>query len=308
MRAERIKELDIAKGICILLMVIGHSGMTNIVHYMIYAFHMPFFFFVSGITTNVERSLKDFAISKIDGLLIPFSIYYLIHVPSYAYIYNRNVIDYLKWELLNGIDNALWFIPILFLAQLINWMIPREKFIEMVSVVLLAAFSSFLCVERIHLPWNLSILGLAASFVLLGRILSVDGCLVLIFSKSTNSKVWIVIVTFLLLFLISSHYHLAMSFDIIEPVLPIMVGALTGIIVVLLVSSIIKKSFRMLSLFLAYTGVNTFLIIGFSQAILKFENMYIRDMIVLKYLLLFISLYFLIWIKNQIPLAKVLRL
>ena len=120
MRTERIIELDIAKGICILLMVIGHSGMTNIVHHMIYAFHMPFFFFISGVTTNVNRSFRVFSISKVNGLLVPFLIYYLIHVPSYAYIYNRNIMEYFKWELFNGIDNALWFIPILFFAQLIN--------------------------------------------------------------------------------------------------------------------------------------------------------------------------------------------
>ena len=308
MRTERIIELDIAKGICILLMVIGHSGMTNIVHHMIYAFHMPFFFFISGVTTNVNRSFRVFSISKVNGLLVPFLIYYLIHVPSYAYIYNRNIMEYFKWESFNGIDNALWFIPILFFAQLINWMIPRHSFIEMVSIVLLAAFSSFLCIEGIHLPWNLSILGLAASFVLLGRILSVEGCQTFIFSESIYSKIWIMITTFFLLFLISNHYHLAMSFDVIEPTLLIMVGALAGIICVLMVSSIIKRSFRMLSQFLAYTGANTFLFVGFSQAILKFENYYIRDMVVLKYVLLLISLYILIWIKNQFPLAKALRL
>ena len=38
---NRIEEIDIAKGICILLMVIGHSGMKNMIHDFIYAFHMP---------------------------------------------------------------------------------------------------------------------------------------------------------------------------------------------------------------------------------------------------------------------------
>ena len=135
MNCNRLVGIDIAKGICILLMVIGHSGMTGILHNMIYAFHMPFFFFISGITTNVKRSFRDFFISKANGLLIPFCIYYLIHIPCYAYVYHMSVTKYFYSELYNRIDGALWFIPILFLSQIINRFIPRHIFIEVVQIV-----------------------------------------------------------------------------------------------------------------------------------------------------------------------------
>lgn len=67
--SPRLKEIDVAKGICILLMVIGHSGLTGTLNDMIYAFHMPFFFFISGVTTNVDRPIKVFTKAKFQGLL-----------------------------------------------------------------------------------------------------------------------------------------------------------------------------------------------------------------------------------------------
>ena len=46
---ERVKFIDIAKGIGIMLMVLCHTGFTNVPSIqIIYAFHMPLFFIISG--------------------------------------------------------------------------------------------------------------------------------------------------------------------------------------------------------------------------------------------------------------------
>ena len=121
---DRIEEIDIAKGICILLMVIGHSGMKNMIHDFIYAFHMPFFFFISGVTTNVSKSFNIFVKSKVVGLLVPFWVYFIFHLPLYAYLHDLSIGGQFIRELSDKIDGALWFIPILFLSQIINWLIP----------------------------------------------------------------------------------------------------------------------------------------------------------------------------------------
>lgn len=307
--SQRVIEIDVAKGLCILLMVIGHSGMIGALHNMIYAFHIPFFFFISGVTSNVERPFGDYSISKIRGLMIPFCFYYLIHIPCYAFVYNKGLIDYFKSELIDRIDGALWFVPILFFAQIINWMIPRVRFVEVLAVILLASISSILCIEEIFLPWNFSTLGFAASFVILGRIMSLGGARMFFASELSMHRLLIGFISCLvLLFMISNHYKLMMYFDRIEPILPIMVGALVGIGCVLLISLLIKRKNKLLSRFLAYTGVNTFVFIGFSQFILKFENLYIREYVVLKYVILFLSLYAIIYVKNRIYFARVLRL
>lgn len=45
---RRDATLDIAKALCITLMVVGHGGYPSYLGRFIYMFHMPCFFFISG--------------------------------------------------------------------------------------------------------------------------------------------------------------------------------------------------------------------------------------------------------------------
>lgn len=80
---ERYKELDLMKGIGILLVYLGHSFNLNslewnrIFEYLyrtIYSFHMPLFFFISGLlsNTNKEINLEKFYKGKLKRLLVPY--------------------------------------------------------------------------------------------------------------------------------------------------------------------------------------------------------------------------------------------
>lgn len=66
----RNNSLDIAKAICIILMVVGHSGCPTFLHDFVYMFHMPCFFFVSGWLLNDKyiTDLKTGLIQKTKGL------------------------------------------------------------------------------------------------------------------------------------------------------------------------------------------------------------------------------------------------
>lgn len=50
--------LSIAKALCIILMVIGHSGCPAYLHDWIYLFHMPCFFLISGYLLN-DRNIEN---------------------------------------------------------------------------------------------------------------------------------------------------------------------------------------------------------------------------------------------------------
>lgn len=80
---ERYKELDLMKGIGILLVYLGHSfnfpnfKWTKILFFLgntVYSFHMPLFFFISGLlsNTNKEINLEKFYKGKLKRLLIPY--------------------------------------------------------------------------------------------------------------------------------------------------------------------------------------------------------------------------------------------
>lgn len=52
-RQDRIEWIDVAKGIGIILVIMGHTFQLDLVS-PIYAFHMPLFFFLSGLLFNLD--------------------------------------------------------------------------------------------------------------------------------------------------------------------------------------------------------------------------------------------------------------
>lgn len=55
---KRDLSLDIAKGICIILMVVGHAGCPEWINKFMGLIRMPCFFFISGILLS-DRYLDD---------------------------------------------------------------------------------------------------------------------------------------------------------------------------------------------------------------------------------------------------------
>ena len=77
MNAKRIEWVDVSKVLVIWLMVLGHilekTGLDAVVRNMIYSFHMPFFFFISGLLyKNKTSSFWQFTIANVKSLLIPY--------------------------------------------------------------------------------------------------------------------------------------------------------------------------------------------------------------------------------------------
>ena len=71
---SRNVSLDIAKAICIILMVAGHSGCPKYIHDVIYLFHMPAFFLISGMLLS-EKYLLDLR----NGIKKKFKSYYILN-------------------------------------------------------------------------------------------------------------------------------------------------------------------------------------------------------------------------------------
>lgn len=140
---ERIDYYDRAKGLLILLVVIGHilqyaNPEYNIVPYilaqsLINSFHMSAFFVISGMLFDNERweakSWKDFLKKRVMTLLVPYCFFELI-----AALYEMCV---LGWDLsvVGGIYNMItfrcnigadWFLPAIFAAQCIYFLYVKH--------------------------------------------------------------------------------------------------------------------------------------------------------------------------------------
>ena len=126
--SKRIEYIDVARGIGILLVVLGHNDFGYISvfgHKLIYSFHMPLFFFLSGYFINVSVSFVEFFKKRFNSLLKPYLFtIFIIYFTSISFdnmsfgtalrriaksMYGAGY--YIDW-------GQLWFLPHLFVASL----------------------------------------------------------------------------------------------------------------------------------------------------------------------------------------------
>ena len=130
---NRIDAIDVAKGIGILCIVFGHAAPDSVLRYILYSFHVPLFFVLSGLTYNNKKNKKSFLVGKIRRLLIPYYIFAIISILIYfimakiillpgdtriipnliGMVYANSNSGYMTW------NRPLWFLPCLFITSII---------------------------------------------------------------------------------------------------------------------------------------------------------------------------------------------
>lgn len=153
MKSERIEWIDVAKGIGALLVIIGHMVRNEMVNIVIYAFHMPLFFFLSGVTFYGKKGFKNFISKKFKAIIIPYLIF---SIPVFAYycawiikdntdvltsIFERFVGIFICWKQ-SPFYNGIWFLPCIFGTYIIAYFvfnyIKDKKLIFVIAVIAFA--------------------------------------------------------------------------------------------------------------------------------------------------------------------------
>lgn len=155
----RIRYLDIARGIGIFLVVLGHSVVTPLrgehVGYQslydgIYLFHMAFFFFLSGFLTELLQSNnkeqvrigKDVLMKKAQQFLLPYLFYSILGYGILGAVSGRSIgqgiLEILTTE--NHLFHHLWFLYTMFIVQIVS-----SLFRERCSVGLLVTAAILHC-------------------------------------------------------------------------------------------------------------------------------------------------------------------
>ena len=68
-KKTRLNHVDVARGIAILCIIIGHLGNYNIAR-VVFTFHVPIFFLITGYFTSTNGSDRDFIRKKFNGLIV----------------------------------------------------------------------------------------------------------------------------------------------------------------------------------------------------------------------------------------------
>ena len=148
---QRLDWVDNLKGIGIILVVLGHVSINKYLNDIIYSFHMPLFFIVSGFLFNFSNK-DNYVLKKVSCLIVPYFKFCFIWF-MYWFIFERFIrggnvsitqqffnIFIAKGGSENYYYNAvMWFLPCLFITEIIfyhlNRVIKNDKIIYLVIIV-----------------------------------------------------------------------------------------------------------------------------------------------------------------------------
>ena len=173
MRKKRLKYIDIARTIGMICIILGHLG-NNGINRVVYTFHVPLFFILAGYFINKKKSIGEFAKSRAQALLVPYSatciVMIIAGIAAGIVIYGPagawQGVNWL-WACFYGSGNsfdllfhikavgAIWFLLALFWGSvLFRCSLEINKWIRAVFILALFA-AAFYTRKIIWLPFSL---------------------------------------------------------------------------------------------------------------------------------------------------------
>ena len=295
--------IDIAKGIGILSVVLCHNWIASNNHELyriLYSFHMPLFFFISGLFFNPNSNFKPFVANKFQSLLKPYFVV-LLALFLFNWLFNlvtKTPFDNTRYffKLLYGSSSTLnwaplWFLPHLFLVFIAGWLVHHYLFrhlhqnfyklifLSMMLLVGMLTLQTFWLApidpfglnlilynkNLLHgLPFDIDIILVTLPFFLFGTLSA---------KKMQFFQFNLVYTALALIIFIGLHYyynysialHLRQYDNLIVSTLQI----ITGVYLVLSISSLCAK-YQILSKVLSYLGQASLFILIFHYPIQRF--------------------------------------
>lgn len=181
MEMQRLSWIDFCRGGGIFLVLLGHSSFPATK--LIYGFHMPLFFLLSGLLWHAADVGSTFK-KSINRLIIPYFIYGSVNLILDIVIHHRQIHSYPLLRKIGGIlysrgttywmpnCSPLWFLTCLFCSLCIISVL--NQYVKKESIQwLIISFSSLTgyVLGKLHLcklPWNIDTALMAILFIWIG--------------------------------------------------------------------------------------------------------------------------------------------
>lgn len=266
MSNNRFVWVDNARGIGIILVVIGHifvypsSFFNQTISKWIYSFHMPLFFFLSGVTFCKDKySYTGLVKSKAKSLLIPYVVFMIVNYLIYAMAYYVNLKLNLNIEKIHqsglfkpiiGIfysriyDNylpftmqPLWYLTCLFFVFIISYSIIKFEVSDYFKFVIFLILSVvFYFLKDVFLPLNIDVAFVVSIFFFCGYI----------FKKYQIIKYlnvfWIIVFLLINVFVSGLNTFVSPAINSYGNYLLFMISSISGIFCIVKISDAIKVS------------------------------------------------------------------
>lgn len=264
---KRKKYLDIAKGVGIILVVWAHASGPGSRY--INLFHMPMFFFISGLLFNERNSCEQFILNKIKSLYIPFLtwnlIFYLIEYSLSRSIENKefNLDSFLNvvFQIEVGVNKssflgATWFLAALFWISIIYKCIYvfLNKYIKYTAACIVGvSLISTIVAINITIPYFLSRTIICSLFYSSGFLLKQ-------FMENiirSQWKIYFAVALFGIFLILNKDNFCNMGQNIYTNKLSFLMGAFIASISVILLSHAMEEKMLRVSDLFAFIGKNS---------------------------------------------------
>ncbi len=181
----RLTHIDAAKGLAIILIVLGHSPFWVLADEskalsVIYSFHLPLFLFLSGVFLQPAQPLASIAASKAQSLLKPYFVVLLTLAVIAITLRGQHLVDrvaailYGNGETLTWIP--MWFLPYLWVVLLASsWLLQQPFFASnRIRQILLATVLAWIGATCIAAFWDVSVTLFQQTIMIRGLPFSLD--------------------------------------------------------------------------------------------------------------------------------------
>ena len=185
---KRDKAMDIARGIAIIVMIMGHTGhaFDDLGFSLWYhAWHMPIFYIVSGYFFSGRiTNITSFIARKAKRLLVPYIFWGWI---DYVYsIFNNGSLEGVGGSMINAFivrptaaefpaAGALWFLPVLFWIEAIYIVLTRlisDRLLFYITTIIIGLCGMLAASHNIFLPLGLDAALVGVPLMAVGELLS----------------------------------------------------------------------------------------------------------------------------------------
>ncbi len=139
LKKERIEWIDIARALTMFCVIVGHITPGGDIHTFMYSFHVPAFFFLSGIFASCRDSFLKHTVKRFKNIMVPYYFFGIAAIAVYlllGHLIPQSSMLTLK-DCLYGLavgsaktdcmrfNLHLWFLPVLFVMNILIYPIRR---------------------------------------------------------------------------------------------------------------------------------------------------------------------------------------
>ncbi|MBR4677170.1 MAG: acyltransferase family protein [Bacteroidales bacterium] len=169
MENKRLVYIDWLRSFGMILIIMGHIHFGENFEHYIFAFHVPLFFFVSGLFYKRDKyNFIEFLKKKIKSLVFPYFLWAVIYEIIALFFGKQNWLG-IVWNntILVPIGGAFWFLTALFIVEILGFVILKIQnlFICILLTVLIVGVGMF---HFVNLPFSGDTALAALGFWILG--------------------------------------------------------------------------------------------------------------------------------------------